>query len=66
MIQSNHKRVARHLAPRLAHVLLPISGKGKSDGPYALVPVVGPIIGGIFGALLHGRLFADRPHPVST
>jgi glycerol uptake facilitator protein len=38
---------ARDLAPRLAHALLPISGKGTSDWSYALIPVVGPIIGAI-------------------
>ena len=37
---------ARDLGPRLAHAVLPIAGKGKSDWGYALVPVVGPLIGG--------------------
>jgi glycerol uptake facilitator protein len=36
---------ARDLPPRLAHALLPIPGKGKSDWSYAWVPVVGPFIG---------------------
>lgn len=43
---------ARDLAPRLAHFLLPIAGKGGSDWGYAWVPVVGPLIGGAAGALL--------------
>lgn len=43
---------ARDLGPRIAHALLPISGKGKSDWGYAWVPVVGPIAGGILAALL--------------
>ena len=43
---------ARDLGPRLAHALLPIAGKGGSDWSYAWVPVVGPIIGGVIGALL--------------
>src|SRR6516225_4027693 len=43
---------ARDLGPRIAHFLLPIPGKGDSDWGYALVPVVGPIIGGILGALI--------------
>lgn len=43
---------ARDLGPRLAHALLPISGKGKSDWNYAWIPVVGPIIGGALAALL--------------
>ncbi|MCX6954739.1 MAG: aquaporin family protein [Verrucomicrobia bacterium] len=42
---------ARDLGPRLAHALLPIAGKGSSDWSYAWVPVVGPIIGGVLGAV---------------
>ena len=42
---------ARDLGPRLAHALLPIDGKGGSDWGYAWVPVLGPIIGGVLGAL---------------
>jgi glycerol uptake facilitator protein len=41
---------ARDLAPRLAHAVLPIPAKGSSDWGYSWIPVVGPIIGGIFGA----------------
>jgi glycerol uptake facilitator protein len=41
---------ARDLAPRLAHALLPIPGKGSSDWGYSWVPVVGPLIGGAIGA----------------
>ena len=44
---------ARDLGPRLAHSLLPIDGKGGSDWGYAWVPVVGPIIGGVLGALIY-------------
>lgn len=44
---------ARDLAPRLAHFLLPIPGKGDSDWSYAWIPVVGPIIGAIIAALLY-------------
>src|SRR3989338_9421572 len=43
---------ARDLGPRLAHALLPISGKGHSDWSYAWIPVLGPVIGGIAGAVL--------------
>ena len=41
---------ARDLAPRLAHAVLPIPGKGSSDWGYSWVPVVAPVIGGIIGA----------------
>jgi glycerol uptake facilitator protein len=41
---------ARDLAPRLAHALLPIPGKGPSDWSYSWIPVVGPLIGGVLGA----------------
>lgn len=49
---------ARDLGPRIAHAILPISGKGSSDWSYSWVPVVGPIIGGVLGALLFKVLFA--------
>ena len=48
---------ARDLAPRLAHFLLPIHGKGNSDWSYSWVPVAGPLVGGIGGALLFKWLF---------
>jgi glycerol uptake facilitator protein len=48
---------ARDLAPRLAHFILPIPGKGSSDWSYSWVPVVGPLIGGVVGALLFKVLF---------
>ena len=43
---------ARDFGPRLAHALLPIAGKGGSDWAYAWVPIVGPLTGGVVGALL--------------
>ena len=43
---------ARDLGPRLAHAALPIPGKRDSDWGYAWVPVVGPIIGGVVGAMV--------------
>jgi glycerol uptake facilitator protein len=46
---------ARDLAPRLAHALLPIRGKGSSDWGYAWIPVAGPLIGAVLAALAsHG------------
>lgn len=44
---------ARDLGPRIAHAILPIPGKGDSDWGYAWIPVVGPIIGGAFGAAMY-------------
>ena len=43
---------ARDLGPRIAHAILPIKNKGDSDWGYALVPIVGPIIGAIIAVLV--------------
>lgn len=48
---------ARDLAPRIAHFILPIPGKGSSDWSYSWIPVVGPIIGGLLGSWLFKILF---------
>ncbi len=42
---------ARDLGPRIMHHLLPIAGKRDSDWGYAIVPVVGPIIGAVLAAI---------------
>jgi glycerol uptake facilitator protein len=47
---------ARDLGPRLAHALLPIPGKGSSDWPYAWIPVVAPVVGGLAGAALYAAI----------
>jgi glycerol uptake facilitator protein len=47
---------ARDLGPRFAHAVLPIAGKGTSDWEYSWIPVVGPIIGGVLGALAYSAL----------
>lgn len=44
---------ARDLGPRIAHSILPIPGKGSSDWGYAWIPVTGPIIGAVLGALFY-------------
>ena len=49
---------ARDLGPRLAHFVLPISGKRDSDWSYAWVPVIGPIIGGVLGAVCYQMIWA--------
>jgi glycerol uptake facilitator protein len=43
---------ARDLAPRIAHAILPIAGKGSSDWSYAWIPVLGPILGAVLGTFL--------------
>ena len=50
---------ARDLAPRIAHALLPIPGKGPSDWGYAWVPIVGPVIGGLLGAVAYVKIFGS-------
>lgn len=48
---------ARDLAPRFAHFVLPIKNKGSSEWSYAIVPLFGPIIGGIAAVGLFSLLF---------
>lgn len=43
---------ARDLAPRIAHAILPIPGKGSSDWAYSWVPIVGPLIGAVLATVL--------------
>jgi len=47
---------ARDFAPRLAHAVLPIPGKGGSGWDYAWIPIIGPIVGGVLGAGLFAVL----------
>lgn len=47
----------RDLGPRLAHLILPIPGKGGSDLAYAWVPIIGPLVGGVLGALVYKTLW---------
>lgn len=37
----------RDLAPRIMHFILPVKGKRNSDWGYALIPIIGPVIGGL-------------------
>lgn len=48
---------ARDLGPRIAHAILPIIGKGGSDWSYAPIPVIGTIIGGVYGAFFYHAFF---------
>lgn len=44
---------ARDLGPRIAHAILPIENKGPNDWTYGLiVPIIGPLVGGIIGCWL--------------
>lgn len=43
---------ARDLGPRIMHWILPIEGKGKSDWSYSWVPILGPLLGAAFAALI--------------
>ncbi|MEM9341000.1 MAG: MIP/aquaporin family protein, partial [Bacteroidota bacterium] len=54
---------ARDLGPRIAHFLLPIAGKGKSDWGYAWIPVVAPVLGGLLGASLY-QIFYKQDHQI--
>ncbi|MGH2563392.1 MAG: MIP/aquaporin family protein [Ginsengibacter sp.] len=42
----------RDLGPRIMHQLLPISHKGSSNWKYALVPIFGPLAGGLLAAII--------------
>lgn len=52
---------ARDLGPRLAHAVLPIAGKGSSDWAYAWVPVIGPLLGGVAGAIFYKFFWKGTP-----
>ena len=47
---------ARDFGPRLAHFLLPIKNKGKSDWAYAWIPIVGSLAGGCLGVLFFNSI----------
>jgi glycerol uptake facilitator protein len=47
---------ARDLGPRIMHAILPIKNKRDSNWGYALIPVIGPVIGAIIAAFLYNSL----------
>lgn len=49
---------ARDLAPRIAHAVLPIAGKGSNDWEYSWVPVLAPIAGAICASVFYYSVFA--------
>ncbi|MBR5801446.1 MAG: aquaporin, partial [Alistipes sp.] len=48
---------ARDLAPRIAHAILPIKGKGSNQWSYSWVPVLGPMVGAVLGALIYVAVY---------
>lgn len=44
---------ARDLGPRIMHAILPIKGKKGSDWGYAVIPIIGPIVGGVLAAFAY-------------
>jgi glycerol uptake facilitator protein len=52
---------ARDLGPRIAHAILPIPGKGGSDWEYSWIPVIGPCIGAVIGAIVWKMLLTVFP-----
>ncbi|MDL2192010.1 aquaporin [Cobetia sp. LC6] len=53
----NAMNPARDLAPRIAHWVLPIVGKGSSGWRYAWVPIAGPLLGAVLAAALRRVFF---------
>lgn len=48
---------ARDLGPRIAHAILPISGKGSSNFGYGLiVPIIGPILGALAAVAVYALI----------
>ena len=47
---------ARDLGPRIAHALLPVKEKADGNWSYSWIPVVGPLCGAAFAALLFSSL----------
>lgn len=48
---------ARDLAPRIAHAVLPIKGKGDSDWGYSWIPVVAPIVGAVCAVFVFNLIY---------
>lgn len=48
---------ARDLGPRLAHLVLPIPGKGGCDWRDAWIPVLGPVTGGLLATMVYVALW---------
>jgi len=44
---------ARDLGPRVVHALLPLNLKDENGWEYSWIPIMGPVAGCIFAALVH-------------
>src|SRR5690606_36346846 len=51
---------ARDFGPRLAHALLPIPNKGKSNWGYAWIPIIGPIVGALLASVFYNWAFQSQ------
>ena len=49
----------RDFIPRIAHYILPISGKGDSKLNYSWIPVLGPLVVGVLGVSVYEFLFEN-------
>lgn len=47
---------ARDIGPRIAHSFLPIKGKGDSNWPYAVVTLLGPIVGALLAVIVYDAI----------
>lgn len=47
---------ARDFAPRLAYAMMPVPNKEHAQWDYALIPIIGPIIGAILATLIQGLI----------
>jgi len=50
---------ARDLGPRIAHFILPIPKKGKSNWAYSWIPIIGPIFGAVLAALFYKQFYLN-------
>jgi glycerol uptake facilitator protein len=54
---------ARDFVPRVMHALLPVPGKRDADWAYSWIPIAGPLLGGVLGAVFY-KLFVAHLNAV--
>ena len=47
---------ARDLGPRIIHAILPMKNKGTSDWRYSWIPIAGPVVGALLGAIVFNAI----------